>query len=255
MWGNRQVGRAEGVGRVLGRRSLAISSAAIIAALILLSAGLGVVPGRAVAEGDLAVTQGQRFATADGRTLFVWGVNYVGHSDRSWTMWEDGRFDVGVIADDLAKARAAGANVLRIFIRNPLPGEIAAGRWDKLDTVLALAKQQRLRLLITLHDYSQTDLRQVAATAGAIAGRYAAEGVVLGYDLQNEPHFSDLVAAQYPSDPPPLLGEALVRAYGERASQAQVSAWRLTDVGRAVIPTRLSDREAYYAANGYRIYQ
>ena len=42
---------------------------------------------------------------AQGRPFFVMGVNYAGHFDRAWRMWEDDLFDPALIERDFRKVR------------------------------------------------------------------------------------------------------------------------------------------------------
>ncbi|MCL5109331.1 MAG: hypothetical protein M1401_10775 [Chloroflexi bacterium] len=198
---------------------------------------------------------GNRLRGPDGNFLFVLGANYVGGPDRPWRMWEDGLFDPAAVDRDLARAQAAGANAVRVFIREPLPQEIAAGRWDKLDSLVSLAEKHGLYLIVTFYDYREPDLGKVAALDRAIARRYAARQSILAWDLKNEPGFADLATAAYPEAPPPLQTDALVKAYGEFVTPAQVAAWPRGDWGGDVIPPRFDDRQAYIYANNLRIYQ
>ncbi|MBI3979561.1 MAG: cellulase family glycosylhydrolase [Chloroflexi bacterium] len=153
-------------------------------------------PRSAVADPGVVTTAGGRLRGPDGAGFFLLGANYVGGPDRSWAMWQDGRFDAGLIEQDLLRARAAGLNTLRLFVQPPLQQEIAAGQWRKLDAVLGLAEQHGISLIVTLYDYREDDLAKVAALDGAIARRYATRRAVLAYDLKNEPHYQDLADEQ-----------------------------------------------------------
>lgn len=192
---------------------------------------------------------------ADGSRFFLVATNYEGPPDRSWKMWQEGLFDAALIEQDFARAKRAGINALRIFIQDPLPADIKAGKWAKLDAVVGLARKYNLPLIITFFDYRQPDLNEVAAIDRLIAQRYANESAILAYDLRNEPHFQDLVQAIYPSGvKPPLQSDAIIKQYGERVTQEAANAWRTTDQGKALIPTRFTPAQAYYVANNYRIY-
>ncbi|TAK34525.1 MAG: hypothetical protein EPO21_09390 [Chloroflexota bacterium] len=184
---------------------------------------------------------------------FLVGVNYVGHADRSWAMWQDGKFDAGLIERDLIQAREAGAQVVRIFVDDALRKDLTAGRWNKLDAVLASARRVGVKLIVTFYDYREDNLSTLAATDQAIAQRYVNETAILAYDLKNEPHYQDLAIGQYPGQAPPLQGDALIRQYGERMSQSAAQTWRQGE-GKNLVPSRFSAREAYIYANNYKLY-
>jgi hypothetical protein len=195
-----------------------------------------------------------RFVRPDGANLFLLGTNYVGGADRSWTMWEDGKFDAKLIEQDFLKAKAAGVNTIRLFIRPPLQQEVLAGRTEKLDAVVALAEKHNLYLIVTLYDYREDDLSKAVAPGKIIAQRYTDRSVILAYDLKNEPHYQDLAIARYPGSLPGLQTDVLIRQYGERLNMAEVNTWRQVGDGKAMTPSRFSDQEAYIYANNYRIY-
>ena len=237
-------------------RLLRILAIAILALELSTFSLPGLVNADVLNEPSTALSSGPSITWPNGSQGFLIATNYEGAPDRSWKMWEDGLFDPGLIEQDFVKAKGAGFNALRIFIQNPLPAEIKAGKWDKLDAVVALARKYNLPLIITFYDYAEPDLTQVAAVDRLIAQRYTTDGAVLGYDLRNEPHFQDLATAIYPQGSlVSLQTDVLIRQYGERATQAQVNAWRLTHEGKAIIPARFTPAQAYYHANNYRIYQ
>lgn len=226
-----------------------------LALLMSVSAFVSLPPRPARANPGLVTAVGNRLVRPDGSSLFVVGANYVGAPDRSWTMWQDGRFDVNIVERDLQRAKAAGANTVRVFVRPPLQQEVLAGRWSKLDAVVDLAERYGLYLIMTLYDYREDDLSKVVPVDKAIASRYAGRAGILAYDLKNEPHYQDLAIAQYPGGTPPLQTDVLIAHYGQQMSQQEVDAWRQTEEGRAHIPSRFSAREAYIYANNYRLYQ
>ncbi|MBI4299929.1 MAG: hypothetical protein HY677_02245 [Chloroflexi bacterium] len=226
---------------------------ALLIALALLVGILLPAPLPATADPALAGAVAGNLVSPNGANMFLIGANYVGGPDRSWTMWQDGLFDPALLEKDFLKARAAGLNSLRLFVRQPLPAEVAAGRWGKLDTVVALAEKQGINLILTLYDYREDDLAMAAAIGATIAKHYAGKGIILAYDLKNEPHYQDLAISQYPGSPPPLQTDSLIKSYGEQMSQADADAWRAGD-GAAQIPARFSPHDAYIYANNYRIY-
>src|SRR5438552_418211 len=57
----------------------------------------------ASASGPSGLRSG-RFVDANGQPVFLLGANYEGPADRAWQMWDDGKFDPGLIAADLDRA-------------------------------------------------------------------------------------------------------------------------------------------------------
>ncbi|MHB1135002.1 MAG: cellulase family glycosylhydrolase, partial [Chloroflexota bacterium] len=214
-----------------------------------------VTPGTAQANLGGVVASANRLFDANGRQVFVLGANYVGGPDRSWTMWQDDKFDAGLIDRDFARARAAGVNTVRLFVRPPLQQQLLAGQWSKLDTAVSLAEKHGLYLILTLYDYRDDDLARVAQLDGAIARHYAGRATILAYDLKNEPHYQDLAITRYPGAKPPLQTDALIKHYGERATTEQSEAWRRDGAGKGLVPAAFSVEEAHIYANIYRYYQ
>ncbi|HET6319933.1 MAG TPA: cellulase family glycosylhydrolase [Chloroflexota bacterium] len=195
---------------------------------------------------------GERLLNASGVPEFVIGMNYEGPADRAWQMWD--RFDAGLIDADFARAGAGGVNALRIFVQAPLATDIAADRWDKLDTVVGSAEQRGVHLVVSLHDYGELNLANVAATAGKIAQRYRGRSGILAYDLKNEPRFNDVALARYAS-PPPLQQRGLIDRFGERMTRADLPAYRSSDEGKKSVPTSLSEDAAWVYANNLLLYR
>ncbi len=191
--------------------------------------------------------KGAELADATGRRFFVAGVNYEGHTDRAWLMWQNDKFDPMLIDQNFAIAEAGGYNSLRIFVQTQLRDDILAGNFEKLDKVAALAQKHNLRLLITFGDYAEVDLNKLIAVDTAVARHFADSSVVLGYDLRNEPQFADLISNIYPpGQQPPLQTEALLKVYGERVGLAQAK-WE-------DVPGHLNPQQAYIYANMMRYY-
>lgn len=199
---------------------------------------------------------GSSFVRPDGRGFFVLGINYEGHTDRAWHMWEGDYFDPALVADDLAQAQDAGFNSVRIFIQGPLRDDIRRGDFSKLDTVVGIAKAKSLYVIITLYDYEDRDLQAVGEIDRKIASRYAGESAVLAYDLKNEPQFGTIAFARYPAGSNvPLQTDTLIKQYGEKMSRAESATWRATGEGKGIVPRDLSDEQTYYFANSYTVYK
>ncbi len=190
---------------------------------------------------------GERLLDGSGSPFFVIGVNYVGSSDRAWDMWKDGRYDLRLIERDFVSAVGAGANTLRLFVRQPLPQEITAGKWGKLDGVIELARRLGVYLILTFADYPAGTVVELADFAGKAAAHYRDDPVILAFDLKNEPHFSDLATMRYPSTPP-LQTDLLIRRYGERVSRSDAVKW-----GREHAPSYLTNDELYFYANALEL--
>ncbi len=190
-----------------------------------------------------------------GRPSFLIGASYQGPADRAWKMWADDQFDAALIAQDFARAQAAGLSALRIFVQKPLADDIAAGRFQKLDRVLDLADRYGLAVILTHADYVDFDLGRVAALDGAIAARYRGRATILAIDLKNEPRIGDLMLTAYlPGDNPPLQDAAIVARIGERITREEIPEYRTTEAGQKNVPARLDDEQAYVYMNVLRAY-
>jgi hypothetical protein len=201
-----------------------------------------------------------RAATPANWPPFLIGASYQGPADRAWrgdywAGWADDRFDATLVDADFQRASLAGLNTLRIFVQLDLMRDIRDEKWTKLDAVLDLADQRGLRLILTLADYDEPRINRLAATAGAIAQRYAGRPTIIAYDLKNEPTFWMLQSAMYPNNQrPPLFSRTLIDTYGEQAARHYVAAFRVSDEGQhgpLAIPDRFSDDEAYVYHNNW----
>ncbi|HEX9016417.1 MAG TPA: hypothetical protein VF960_10550, partial [Chloroflexota bacterium] len=157
---------------------------------------------------------------------FVVAVNYEGPADRAWQMWDDGKYDPALIESDLRRARDAGFTAVRVFVQGSLAQDIQAGRWDKLDGFFGAAGRQGVGVILSLYDYSEKDLSKVADVDGRIAARYAGNPSLVSYDVHNETHLSDLLAATYPGGakaPVQQNGDATLGSYQDLVAKA--GAW------------------------------
>lgn len=191
---------------------------------------------------------------------FLIGASYQGPAARSWrgdfwAWWADDLFDAALVEADFARASAAGLNTLRLFVQLDLMRDVRAEKWSKLDTVLDLADKHSLRLIVTLADWEEARIAQVARIDGLIAERYAGRQTILAYDLRNEPTFWQIQSASYPGDAkPPLLSRNLLDRYGEQAANHFIVAFRASDEGKRgplAIPERFSEDEAYVYHNNW----
>jgi len=193
---------------------------------------------------------------ANGRPLpYLHGINYEGPADRPWHMWEDGRFNPTLIAHDFDLIAAAGYNPVRVFVQHPLPDEILAGDYARLDAVVALAAARGLRLLITFNDDGDSDLRRVTRVDALIAAHLAGNSAVFGYDLRNEPGLPDIAAARYPDGVAlPLFAPALIGAYHERVSMSTVRAVQASGQWSHAPFDAMDTRTLYYYLNARHLY-
>jgi hypothetical protein len=219
--------------------------------MLALLAGLAVDTQPSVAAGPAPViVQSGLLADANGQPIFALGVNYEGPVDRAWRMWDDGQFDLSLIASDLDRAKAANAIVVRVFVQQSLANDIRAGKWDKLDRFLDLADQRGQRVILTLADYGGVDVAGLATVAGQVAAHEKGRGSILALDLKNEPHFGDLALAAYPPGFTATLEDPqTVAAIGETVARQDIPNYRSSDDGRQRIPARLSDDQAYVYIN------
>ena len=242
-----------------GLKPAPTSLRALLVALVVAGAVLGVLPGPARAASPPPVRvapDGPWLQTPDGARFFVFGVNYEGPPDQAWQMWRPDRFDRARIAQDFRRMQAGGYNAARIFVQAPLNTELAAGRFDKLDYVLDQADAAGIRVVLTLADYDESRVEALAARARQLARRYAGRGTILAWDLKNEPQLYTFGTAVYPAGQPvPLLDAGLIAKYGERRSRAATPAWRQSDEGRRDVPARMSDGDAYVWGNVLAYYR
>ncbi|MCC6627045.1 MAG: hypothetical protein IT340_06540 [Chloroflexi bacterium] len=212
--------------------------------------GAGPAPVGAATARVRVAAGGPWLEVAGGQRLFVYGINYQGPADQAWQMWEPAWFDRQRIAADLDRMRAGGYTVARIFVQAPLSADLAANRFERLDWVLDQADARGLRVILTLADDGENRVPVLTARAGQLARRYAGRGVILAYDLKNEPQFGTFGTALYPAGQPvPLLDHGLVAKIGARLTRAEARAWRASADGRALTPARFSDDDAYVWAN------
>ncbi len=231
------------------RRKLIFALAALPALGVILDSDAFAASNQATVSAPVNLANG-RFVDGSGQPVFLLGVNYEGPADRAWQMWDDGKFDSGLIGRDFDRARAANLSVLRLFVQQSLATDLQNGNWSKLDQVLGLADQRALKLILTFGDYPEIHLANLAAIEAAVATRYRGRSTILAYDLKNEPHLGDLGLSEYPSGAHVALQDpSLVLQVGQSVARSDVAAYRSTGPGQSSIPKRLSDDQAYVYAN------
>jgi hypothetical protein len=193
----------------------------------------------------------QHLSDATGQPFFALGANYAGYFDRAWKMWESDLFDPELITRDFRKAQNSGFNSIRLFVHAALERDIRQNNFDKLDQVLSIAQDHKLRVMLTLNDSHSVNLPRVADVDAKIAERYKDITTIFAYDLQNEPVFYNLVAAMYPNGyPAPVQTSQLIEHYGERVSRDETQTMQQA----RRIPTFLDADTAYYYINALRLF-
>ncbi|HET9493283.1 MAG TPA: hypothetical protein VFR15_03555, partial [Chloroflexia bacterium] len=192
-------------------------------------------------------------APRGGKPFFVIGANYEGPVDQAWMMWEDDKFAPDRIAADFDRARSIGINTLRIFVQRPLRDDIDGGDFSKLDTVMRLARERSLWIILTFTDWPEPDLAKAADLNRRIAEHLAGDQGLLAYDVKNEPQFSDIVGAIFPPGMSvPLQTPDLIATYGERVPCATIGEYRRKS---NIIPGRMTDQQACVMANYYELFR
>ena len=149
-------------------------------------------------SGDFVVTAERGF-TLGGRPFYLHGLNYYPRH-APWEAFLTSA-DMTEVAHELDLIAKAGFNTLRImvwyeplFTCTPEDAVPNAEGFAKLDTLIALAHEHNLRLIVTLHDLPDlyfrplyTDYARYDAQTAFIVKRYHAEPTILAWDLRNEP--------------------------------------------------------------------
>jgi len=88
----------------------------------------------------------------DGRYFFPVGVNYMPR-DSAVYLWQE--FDPGRIAKEFQLLHSMGLNTIRTFVfwsdLNPAPGKICPENLDRIQTLLDLAGQNQIKVILTLN--------------------------------------------------------------------------------------------------------
>lgn len=122
----------------------------------------------------------RHFLRPDGRRFFMLGCNYIGSLDRKfmggpWLAW---------LEEDFRAAQEAGLNCMRVYGTTSLYADPA-----KVAALKECARRYGIYLLMTVVDHTTLLSREeLVAHARRVAGFFADEPMLLGYDLQNEPY-------------------------------------------------------------------
>jgi hypothetical protein len=173
------------------------------------------VTGQAVLSNDVAAADmepivvapdGRGFVeTKSNRTFIPFGTNYYDHHT-GWApkIWR--RFDPAEVKRHFAVMRKLGVNCARVFLTaatfQPDAETINQEALGKLDTLIAIARDSGIRLMLTgpdhwegVPEYWKGDRFAGEQAAGAlehfwivVAARYRGESAIFAWDLLNEPH-------------------------------------------------------------------
>jgi hypothetical protein len=145
----------------------------------------------------------------EGQIFMVKGVNYYPRH-APWQRFLE-QANIGEISDELDLIQQAGFNTIRIFLwYEPLfncAPELAVpveAMFAKLDSILTLAEEHHLKVIVTLNDLPDlyfrslyTDFARYDAQTAYIVRRYRNSSVIMAWDIRNEGDL-DYLRANYP---------------------------------------------------------
>jgi hypothetical protein len=187
------------------------------------------------------------------RQPWIVGANYIpANAINQLEMWQADSFDPQRIDLELGWAEAIGMNTMRVFLHDLLWEQDAAGFRQRIDTFLAIAGRHHIRTLFVLFDSvwdpnphlgvqhppipgvhnsgwvqspgtaALSDPAQYPRLEGyvkGVVGAFASDARILGWDLWNEPPYSDDVGGSYAAH------EAAHKGQRVRALLPQVFEW------------------------------
>jgi endo-1,4-beta-mannosidase len=175
---------------------------------------------------DFVRVDGQRFKLGDA-PYAVRGFNYY-PARYPWRRFLT-EADTDTFRRDFALFRAVGVNTLRIFLWHEAlflcPGSGAVPNpagFQRLDTVLRLAAEHNLRLIVTLHDMPDleayplyTDAPHHQQQRVFLLARYRDEAAILAWDVRNEGDIDYGTHQSFPAK----FDRAVVLGWLERVAQ------------------------------------
>src|SRR6516164_7761675 len=195
------------------------------------------------------------------RQPWILGANYIpATAINQLEMWQADSFDPRRIDLELGWAEAIGMNSMRVFLHDLLWQQDAAGFRTRIDAFLEIAARHHIRALLVLFDSvwdpdphlgrqhppvpgvhnsgwvqspgaatlaDPSQYPRLERYVKGLVGAFANDRRVLGWDVWNEPAYSDQVGGSYAAHEAPRKGERV------RALLPKVFAW-----ARAANPTQ-----------------
>jgi len=206
----------------------------------------------------IAAPDGQGFVEADSDCSYIpFGTNYydphTGWAPKLWRL-----FDADKVRQHFAVMSGMGVNCARIFLTagsfQPTAEKIEEQALAKLDTLVEIAREKRIRLILTGPDHweGQPDYWKPDRFAGqaalqaldrfwtVVAQRYRGEPAIFAWDLLNEPHIPWFVEQWRPQWNAWLQNtyankKALKAAWGEELTEAD-------EWGNVAVPENLPNQ-------------
>ncbi len=128
----------------------------------------------------------------DNQPYPIKGINYYPQKS-PWNMFGEG-FDESIIKEDFDIVKKAGLNTIRIFIQYEDFGKevVKKSKIEKLQTVMNLAEDAKLKVIVTLFDfygdYAIQDWTFTHRHAEQIVSAIKNHDALLAWDIKNEPN-------------------------------------------------------------------
>lgn len=189
---------------------------------------------------------GKHFILPNGKKFFTLGCNYIGPFERKCELGED-YFNLQRLEEDFKKAKDAGINTFRFwnFRMENHP--------DRLKTVIELARKYQIYLLLQPREHPLPTDKQHMEVFEKTAKIAAAETIVLGYDLMNEPYVTVIGSTTVNGKPSKILEHKAYERYSSPkffdklwVDQTAAEKAGYPEVGSWISP---QDRKNLYAAN------
>jgi hypothetical protein len=138
---------------------------------------------------SMVSVQGKKFVL-EGQEFVPRGVNYYPAENVWLEMWKN--FNGKVIKKDMELIKDLGANTVRIFIpfKEFGKGNVKISELEKVDTVLYHAKENNLKVIVTLfdfiHDYSLENWSKSDRQLERFLKRYKNNETIFAWDIKNE---------------------------------------------------------------------
>jgi hypothetical protein len=175
------------------------------------------------------------------RQPWILGANYIpATAINQLEMWQADTFDPGRIDLELGWAQAIGMNSMRVFLHDLLWRQDADGFRRRIDTFLGIAARHHIRILFVLFDSvwdprpqlgpqhapvpgvhnsgwvqspsavvlsDPAEYPRLEAYVKGIVGAFARDERILGWDVWNEPAYSDKVGGAFAAFEAPQKGQ------------------------------------------------